>query len=113
MTSPIGLTDQRNRSLPQVVYKYQITIGDSLQLYWPPGSHVTLSRVAPGNNRRTVEFWLTHTTPTSDPNLNDLWLIDMDVYATGQPIPGNFDVVSTCVDDHLGLVWHLVIARGD
>ena len=111
-TNPIGLTDVRNRSLPQVVYKYQIMVGDSLQVYWPPGTRVTLSRVAL-DDTRAVEFWLAHTKPTGERDLDELWMVDMDIYATGQPIPGNFDVVSTCCDPINPLVWHLVIARGE
>ena len=107
MTNPVGLNDVRNRSLPQVVYKYQIKIGDSLQVFWPPGTRVTHSRVAP-DDTRAVEFWLAHTTPTRDPNMDELWLVDLGIYATGQVIPGKFEVVSTCCDPNHPLVWHLV-----
>jgi hypothetical protein len=59
-----------------------------------------------------VEFWLAHTTPTRDPDLDGLWMVDMGVYATGQVIPGSFEVVSTCCDPINPLVWHLVVEWG-
>lgn len=112
MTNPIGLPNQRNRSLPQVVYKYRVMIGGSLQVYWPPGTRVTLSRVAP-DDVRAVEFWLAHTAPTRDLDLDELWVVDLSVCATGQVIPGNFEVVSTCVDPARPAVWHLVSEWGN
>ena len=113
MTNPVGLNNVRNRALPQVVYKYQIKIGDSLQVFWPPGTRVTLSRVVGSDETYAVEFWLAHTTPTRDPNMDELWLVDLGIYATGQVIPGRFEVVSTCVDPANPLVWHLVAEWGN
>jgi hypothetical protein len=84
----------------QVVYKYNVKVGDECVVPWPRDTWVSHSKVDHGG--RSVTFWCVHSLPLGVVQRR------VQVMPTGMSFSALLEVVSTAVDDATGLVWHLV-----
>lgn len=83
----------------QVVYKYQVFVGDEITIPWGHGTRLTAA-IADANS---VTFWCVHLSPLTISSKRTIGVV-----GTGQLFPSWWEVLATSRDDRTGLVWHVV-----